>query len=370
MNLIPFQGLFPKTNLIADLDSFFSNVKYNYSQFVENGFYEKDPSEGIYLYQIIGKKKSHYGIVAAVGIDDLLNDKILPHEKTLAAKEQEQLQLTLERKAFIKPVLLGFKPFKGFRQFAETRIKSKPDIEQDLKSKKELHRFWKINSGEELELIAIMFRKKVTKAYIADGHHRCSIARILWYQSQKQMVPFKLESILTVMMPFDQLVINDFNRVIDLGSQIRPAHFMALLSEYFTVKILKSKKKPSEKYKITMFIDDQWYMLSWKKEILTKYKKKHKVLLDYYLVNEIVLKKLLGITDIKMHSGIKYVPGIERFKGIKKVAKDMVNPVGLMLYPLSDKQICYYADNEKILPPKSSYFEPRVINGMVVQEIK
>ena len=370
MNLIPFQGLFPKTNLIADLDSFFSNVKYNYPQFIENGFYEKESSEGIYLYQIVGKKHSHYGIITSVAIKDLLNNKMLPHEKTLASKEQEQLQLTLERKAFIKPILLGFKPFKGFRQFAEKRIKTKPDVEQELKSKNELHRFWKITSGEELELVTKMFKKKVSKSYIADGHHRCSIAKILWKQSQKKMVPFKLESILSVLMPFDQLVINDFNRVVDLGVQMRPANFMATLSEFFKIKILKSKKKPSKKFRLTMFLDDQWYELRWKKDLIAKYKKKHKVLLDYFLLNEIVLKKILSIADSRNHVGIKYVPGIEKYKGIKKASSDMVNPVGFMLYPLSDKEICYYADNKMILPPKSSFFEPRVINGMVIQEIK
>jgi len=370
MNLIPFQGLFPKTNLIADLDSFFANVKFNYNQFVENGFYEKDPSEGIYLYQITGKKHSHFGVVAAVSIQDLLNDKILPHEKTLAAKEQEQLQLTLERKAFIKPVLLGFKPFKEFKVFAKARIKTKPDIEQELKSKNEVHRFWKINTGEELQVISKMFKKKALKSYIADGHHRCSIAKILYHQSKKGTVPHKIDSIMSVLMPFDELVINDFNRVIDLGAQMRPAHFMAVLSDYFKISVLKSKKRPSNKFTITMFLDDQWYMLKWKKAVLAKYKKKHKVLLDYYLVNEIILKKILGISEVRNYEGIKYVPGVEKFKGIKKASVSMVNPAGMMLYPLSDKEICYYADNEKILPPKSSYFEPRVINGMVTQEIK
>ena len=370
MNLIPFQGLFPKTNLIADLDSFFSNVKFNYPQFVENGFYEKEASEGIFLYQIIAKKNSHYGIVAAVSIQDLIDDHVLPHEKTLASKEQEQLQLTLERKAFIKPVLLGFKPFKGFVNFAEERIQTKPDIEQKLTNKNELHRFWKISSGKELELVSKMFKKKVPNSYIADGHHRCSVAKILWQQSQNKMVPFKFDSFLAVLMPFDQLVISDFNRVIDLGVQMRPAHFIATISEYFKIKILKSKKKPTKKYDLTMYLDDQWYELRWKKKVLKKYNKKHKVLLDYFLVNEIMLKKILNIEDIRNHEGIKYVPGVEKFKGIKKASTDMVNPVGLMLYPLSDKEICYYADNEKILPPKSSYFEPRVINGMVIQEIK
>lgn len=370
MKLIPFQGLFPKSNLIADLDSFFSNVKYNYNQIVENGFYDKDPSEGVYLYQIQGKKNSHYGIVAAVDIQDLLNNKILPHEKTLAAKEQEQLQLTLERKAFIKPILLGFKPFKGFKDFAEKQIKTKPDVELILKSKKEIHRFWKINSGEELQLISKMFKKKVSKSYIADGHHRCSISKILWNQSQNQTVPYKIESILTVLMPFDQLVINDFNRAIELGSDIQASYFMAKLSKYFKIKELKSKAKPKKKFEITMFIDEQWYLLSWKKSVLKKYGKKHKVLLDYFLLNEVVLKKILCIEDVRNHDGIKYIPGVEKFKGIYKAAKTMTTPAGMMLYPLSDKEICYYADNEKILPPKSSYFEPRVVNGMLVQELK
>lgn len=370
MILTPFQGLFPKTNLIADLDSFFSTVKINYPQFVANGFYEKEPSEGLYLYQISTAKASHYGIICAVDIDDLLNDNILPHEKTLAAKEQEQLQLTLDRKAFIKPVLLGFKPFKSFRVFAENKIKTEADLVQQLKSKKETHKFWKISNGEEVELVSIMFRKKIKKAYIADGHHRCSIARILWYQSQKEMVPFKIDSLLSVLMPFDQLTINDFNRVIELGAQNRPVQFMAALSEYFKIEQLKSKQKPKKKFEMTLFLDDNWFRLKWKKQLINNYKKEHKVLLDYYLLNEIVLKEILKVEDVRNHQDIKYVPGTDKFKGIKKEAREMLNPAGFMLYPITAKEICYYADNEMILPPKSSYFEPRVINGMIVQEIK
>ena len=370
MILTPFQGLFPKSNLIADLDSFFSTVKFNYSQFVSNGFYDKEPSEAIYLYQIITTKASHYGLICAIDINDLLNDKILPHEKTLAAKEQEQLQLTLERKAFIKPVLLGFKPFKSFRAFAENKLATKADKEKYLKSKKETHKFWKISSGEEVELVSIMFRRKVKKAYIADGHHRCSIARILWYQSQKEMVPFKIDSLLTVLMPFDQLTINDFNRVIELGAQLRPAQFMASLSEYFKIKQLKSKQKPKKKFEMTLFLDDNWFKLTWKSKVIKSFQKKHKVLLDYFLLNEIILKKILNVADVRSHQDIKYVPGTDKFKGIKKEARAMVNPAGFMLFPIKAKEICYYADNDMILPPKSSYFEPRVINGMIVQEIK
>ncbi len=370
MNLIPFQGLFPKIKLIADLESFFSNVKVNYPQFVGNGFYEKEASESIYLYQIIGPNLSHYGIITAIDIKEFLNNSVLPHEKTLASKEQEQLQLTLERKAFIKPVLIGFKPFKSFRTFAENKIKTKPDLEQKLKSKKEIHRFWKISKGEDVEMVSNMFKKKVSKAYIADGHHRCSIAKILWNQSSKAMVPFRIESLLSVLMPFDQLKINDFNRVIELGTQMRPVQFIAALSDLFKIIPLKSKQKPSKKYEMTLFIDDMWFRLKWKKDIIAKYKKKQKVLLDYYLLNELVLKKILQVADVRSHEGIKYVPGVEKFKGMKKESRNMLNPAGFMLYPISAKEICYYADNDMILPPKSSYFEPRVINGMIVQEIK
>jgi len=370
MILTPFQGLFPKTNLIADLDSFFSTVKHNYPQFVSNGFFEKGHSEGVFLYQISTKKASHYGIISAVDIYDLLNDNILPHEKTLAAKEQEQLQLTLDRKAFIKPVLLGFKPFKSFRVFAENKIKTKADLIQKLDSKNETHSFWKISTGEEVELISIMFRRKVKKAYIADGHHRCSIARILWYQSQKEMVPFKIDSLLAVLMPFDQLTINDFNRVIELGAGFRPAYFMAALSKYFKIEQLKSKEKPKKKFQLTLFLDDNWFRLKWKKKIIKTFQKDHKVLLDYFLLNEIVLKNILKVEDVRSYQDIKYVPGPDKFKGIKKVAAEMVNPAGFMLYPITAKEICYYSDNQMILPPKSSYFEPRVINGMIVQEIK
>lgn len=369
MNLIPFQGLFPKIDLIADLDSFFSNAKYNFRRYVENGFFDKDPSEGMYLYQLESRTTSHYGIIAAIDIMDLLEDKILPHEKTLAAKEQEQLQLTLERKAIIKPILIGFKAFKSFDNFVKEKFKSAPDLEQKLTKKKETHRFWKITNGEEQELLVKMFKKKVPQAYIADGHHRCSISRILWYQSQKKMIPLKMESLLSVLMPFSQMKIYDFNRVVELGEEMDPVVFMARLSDYFNINVLEKDTKPSNKFEITMLMNGSWFQLTWKKSVL-KLHKKEKVLLDHFLLNEHILKEILDIKDVREHPGIVYVPGIDKYKGLKKAIRGMDNGVAFMLKALTAEEICYYADNEKTLPPKSSYFLPRVINGMIVQEIK
>ena len=114
MKLIPFQGLFPKMDLIADSDSFFGNTKNRYPKFNSNGFFDKDPSEALYLYHVENPYGTHFGLIVTLDIMDLLDDKVLEHEKTLAAKEQEQLQLTLERNAFIKPVLVGFKSFPAF----------------------------------------------------------------------------------------------------------------------------------------------------------------------------------------------------------------------------------------------------------------
>jgi len=368
MKLIPFQGLFPKMDLIADSDSFFGNTKYRYPKFNSNGFFDKDPSEALYLYHVENPYGTHFGLIVTLDIMDFLDDKVLEHEKTLAAKEQEQLQLTLERNAFIKPVLVGFKSFPAFDEFVKEKMKEDPDQTVRLKKKKELHKFWKISDGEQIERIIKQFEEHVPQTYIADGHHRCSIARILWYQSSQKMINLKMESLLTVLMPLSQLKIHDFNRVVELG-ELDYFSFMAHLSKYFKIKSISQKAKPNRKYKMTMIMADKWFELSWKKSVLKKYgKKKH--VLDYFLLNEFVMRKILNIPDIRDHDGIYYVPGVDKFKGMINAISKMENAVGFMLYPMEMKEVCYYADNKMVLPPKSSYFLPRVVNGMIVQELK
>lgn len=369
MNLIPFQGLFPKTDLIADTDSFYGTAKYNYRQYLDSGFFERDPSEAFYVYQIKSAKYSHTGIVATVDIHDLINNNVLPHEKTLSAKEQEQLQLTLERKAIIKPVLLAFKSFKTFRNFIDARTSTPADIEQSLKKNKEVHRFWKINDGADVQLIMKMFKNKVSKSYIADGHHRCSVSQIIYNQSKKKAIPLGINSLLAVLMPFTEMDIHDYNRVVELGKNLKPIELMAKLSEFFKITLLSSQQKPKEKHTLSMLIENRWFMLRWRKAVLNQFKN-DKVLLDYQLLNEMILKKVLKIKDIREHPGITYVPGPDKFKGIKKAMKDLENGVAFMLYPMKPNELCHYADKGKTLPPKSTYFHPRVVNGMIVQELK
>jgi len=368
MNLIPFQGLFPKTDLIADTDSFYGTAKYNFNQYLASGFFERDTSEAFYLYRIKSNKCSHTGIVATVDIQDLLDNSIIPHEKTLSAKEQEQLQLTLERKAVIKPVLLAFKAFKAYRSFVTTITKLPADIEQFLKKNKEVHRFWKIREPEDVALIVKMFKDKVPKSYIADGHHRCSVSKIIYNQAAKNTIPFGIDSLLSVLMPFEEMEIYDYNRVVELGQTMKPVELMASLSEIFKITKLDQKRKPKEKFSMTMFIGDRWFHLKWRKSILNEFKNE-KILLDYQLLNEVVLKRVLKIKDVKKYPGIIYIPGPDKFKGIKKAMKTIKNGVAFMLYPMTAEELCHYADNGKTLPPKSTFFHPRIMNGMIVQEL-
>ncbi len=368
MNLIPFQGLFPKTDLIADTDSFYGTAKYNYRQYLDSGFFERDPSEAFYVYQIKSEKYSHTGIVATVDIQDLIDNNVLPHEKTLSAKEQEQLQLTLERKAIIKPVLLAFKSFKAFRNFVKTKTESPADIEQKLNKNKEVHKFWKVSDGADVQLIMKMFKNKVSKSYIADGHHRCSVSQIIYNQAAKKAIPLGIKSLLSVLMPFEEMDIYDYNRVVEVGNTLKPFELMARLSDLFKITQLESQQKPKEKHSISMMIEDRWFMLHWRKSVLNEFKNE-KIILDYQLLNEMVLKRILKIKDVREHPGITYVPGPDKFKGIKKAMKNLENGVAFMLFPLKPNELCYYADKGKTLPPKSTYFHPRVINGMIVQEL-
>ncbi len=368
MRIFPFQALYPKMELVTSPSSFFGTIKHQYPQFVKSGFFKKSSKEGIYVYQIKSKKAKHVGIIATTDITEIVEDNILKHENTLAAKEQSMMQLLLERQAMIKPVLLGYNNVKEIDEFTDRVMSSaKPDLKIKFEVERQIHSLWQVSDGDRVEKIRQLFLKKVPQSYIADGHHRCSTTLKLYETNKVKSSGHGAGGILSVYFPFKELKIYDYNRIVELMTFMGPIEFMAALSKYLQIQKIDEPSRPQKKYEMTMFMHGSWYLLKWKKKILKKYKSE-KIVLDASLFNEWILNKILGVKDVRTDIRIKYVEGTLGAQGV--VEKALKNPenVGFCLYPVTDDEIKQIADDRKTLPPKSTWFEPRIKNGLIVQE--
>ena len=368
MNLKPFQAIIPKMEYISSADHFFGTVKEEYSEYMESGFFEKSPKEGIYIYQITQQNRTYLGLIACVDIKDYTSGNIIIHEKTLAIKEQQQIHLLLKRGAQVKPILLAHPKIETLDTLLRAQIKAaKPLYEVAFDLNQEKHAFWEIKDGDLIQDIQRIFKKKVPVSYIADGHHRSSATALMRDRTKSKEDHKSYDQLLCAFFPTSELEILDFNRVIEGLNEVSPTMFMAKLSQLFDIEALDEPVKPSKKHEIILYINKEWYKLNWRASILEEYKEEP-VLLDVMLLNEKVLKGILNIADVRMDLRVKYVEGPQGLEGIKGKTLKNEQRIGFCLYPVDMQDFIKIADAGNTLPPKSTWFEPRIKNGLIVKE--
>lgn len=368
MNIKPFKPVAPKVDLITSPKSFFASIKYQYREYRNSGVYNIGAKEGYFIYQIKTEFGTHTGLLCMTSVEDLRKSKILKHEKTLAAKEQQMMHLLMQRKALVKPVLLGYRPIDDLHSSFEKIIKNKkPRIHVVYDNKEEEHLIWTIYDEGMIQKIQKSFNK-LKKAYIGDGHHRTTTVSML--NSSKDLGPDskKYSHLFTAYFPFNQLKICDFNRVVDISEIMTSSRFIAGLSRYFDIKEIEGPQKPKVKHEVTFLIDDFWYSMKWKKKFITK-KETSNVILDAALINKYIFEKLLGIVDIRTDTRIKYYGGTEPIEKLIRQTKKFNLGVGLCIYPVSVDELTSIADEHKTLPPKSTFFIPRLRSGIMAKDL-
>jgi len=366
MKIFPFKGSHPKAELITSPKSFFSTIKMQYREYKENNIYHDLDEEGFYVYQIKSDQHTHTGLLTLTDVKEMKNNSILKHEKTLAAKEQQMMHLLLQRKALVKPILLGFHSTKAIDSILKKTTKKAPLIKFSFKSDSELHSIWHIKDKTTVAKIQEGFAK-VKKAYIGDGHHRSTTIKLLSESKQFGDDSKRYKQLYTAYFPFHQLKICDYNRVVDISDMISLPEFIIGLSKYFDFQKLKSASKPKKKHQLTFYIDGLWYKATWKDKYLKK--KKGAVLLDSALVNKYVFGDLLEIADVRVDTRISYFGGRQPLEKIENAADKSINGIGICIYPVSVKELTALADKNLTLPPKSTWFLPRLKSGIITKEL-
>ncbi len=360
MKIKTFKAVLPNNKLISSVKTFTENVKEDYQSLMKNGMFRKELKSGILVYQIEYNSKKYRGIVCASDVNDLQNGTIQTHEDTLPEKEQMMIQILLQRNAMVKPVLLTYPSKKKIETFVNKIAETKKPITVINYSPSEKHSIFALTEIQKNKIIEL-FDTEVNKTMIADGHHRCSTS-ILMQKSSKHKEKYK--KLLTAIFANDQLDILDFNRVINLKGMMAPLEFMARLSKYCKIKPIKKRKKPRKNHVMTMYLEQTWYELKWKK----KYTKKETAI-DPALFNTLVLETILGVTDVRTDTRIKYFSGEVSFDKFTRTTDNNEQGVGFLIYPLNMNYINGVAKRNEILPPKSSYFVPRLRNGLINMDL-
>lgn len=369
MKIYPFQAVFPDKELIASEESFFGRVKYDYPEFAESGFFKKTSREALYVYEITRFGNRHLGFFGCIATTDFDDGLILKHENTLAANEQKMMQLILHRKAMVKPVLLTYPKKDEVHSMLEQLIKDrKPFLELDFKEEKSHHRVWQISEGEAIQFLHDQFEKNIPVLYVADGHHRCSTLSMLNRSKKKKDKNLHFDHTFAAFFSFDQLQIHEYNRSVDILDSISATRLMAQLSRYCHIHTVKGPFRPKKIHQFGMLINNEWYHLEWKKRAFKKFPK-DKVITDAQMLNTLILEEIMGIADVRNDERIKYVEGIKELEGLLQKTLKNDTRIGFSLYPIPMQDFKAVADAGDVLPPKSTWFEPRMKNGILVHEL-
>jgi uncharacterized protein (DUF1015 family) len=364
MKIKPFQVAFPDFSVIDDPDRYCTSVKYEFNTHKTAGLYRKTPKKALYIYQIEHGGRKHTGVVALNDVEDFFAGKVKKHENTLGEKERLHMNLTLEWKAVLKPVLLTYPAVPAISEWLQNYTRHHHTIFNTRFGKRgHVHRVWQIAQPGDIEALQTLFSGRVPESYIADGHHRTTTMALL-HERKAQYPELDVDHLFCAFFADDQLDILDYNRAVSaLRNDRSPLHFLAELSKVFEIEPLPEARKPEKNHELTLFLGKEWFRLQWRPEILAQYAGQD-VLFDATLLNERVLRDILNIQDVRTDTRIEYVDGSKGLRGIEKACSRL--EVGFVLFPVTFDNLIRVADSGGSLPPKSTYFEPRLKSGVLV----
>ncbi|MFO0357113.1 MAG: DUF1015 domain-containing protein [Sphingobacteriaceae bacterium] len=344
-----------------------NKVKNKFKAFVNEKVFFKDNDLSYYIYRQIKEDNTYTGIIACTSIDDYFNGVIKIHEQTLTQRE-EKLKEYLEVCEFnAEPVLFCYPNDKEIDKLTADVIKTRADYDFTTTDRVR-HTLWVVNDKPSVDLLKVRF-SKIPSIYIADGHHRSASSALLGKskreKSKNHSGKESFNFYLGVFFPETQLKIYDYNRVVKDLNNLTPDQLLAKLKERFTVKKENEQDfKPRQKHEISMYMNKTWYSLKVNEGL---YNPKDPVgSLDAAILTEQLLSPIFDIHDLKTDKRIGFIPGIKGSKELKKQVDEGKFAVAFGLYPVTMDHLKWIADTNNIMPPKSTWVEPKMRSGLVV----
>lgn len=341
----------------------------NFERWKEKGWLVQDDEPHFYIYAQTMEKRTQYGIVGCASIDDYLNGIIKKHELTRPDKEQDRMIHVRVNNANIEPVFFAYPAVKEIDKIAGGIVKKqKPDY--DFVAEDGFgHHFWIVTNQETNKLIEKLFAEKVPCTYVADGHHRTAAAALVGKEKRQKNLSHngteEYNYFLAIHFPDNQLRIIDYNRTVRDLNGLSEEEFLARLENGFVVKE-KGKKiyKPRKLHNFSMYLGGKWYSLIARKGT---YNDNDPIGgLDVTVLTNQILSPILDIQDLRRSKRIDFVGGIRGLGELKKRVDSGETKVAFALFPVSMKQLITIADSGNIMPPKSTWFEPKLRSGLVI----
>lgn len=335
---------------------------------VENGDFVQDDKPCYYLYELTMNGRSQTGIVACASIDDYLNGMIKKHENTRREKEEDRVRHVDICDAQTGPIFLAYRNQESLKKIVAD-VKTGAALFDFTSEDGIRHRGWKIADTEKISAIYEAFHQ-MNALYIADGHHRAASAVRVGVKRREEHPGYTGEEefnyFLSVIFPDDELMIMDYNRVVRDLNGLTPEEFLSGIKKVFDVETLDKAEHPKRKGQVTLFLEDKWYLLTLKPE----YENCDPVEgLDVSILQKQILEPVLGIQDPKTDKRIDFVGGIRGLSELeRRVHTDM--KAAFAMYPTSIGELFAVADAGLLMPPKSTWFEPKLRSGLFIHALK
>ena len=344
----------------------YQRAALNFKTFIQNGTLGQDDLPYLYIYAQTMDGRRQVGLVACSSVEDYFNDVIKKHEFTRPEKEQDRIQHMEAVKAHVGPIFLTYVPNTTVKTVIAKVISGAPVY--DFTSSDAIHHsLWVIDNSEDVETICNAFQNEIPCTYIADGHHRAASAAKVGKKHQAQNPSHtgneEYNFFLSVLFPADELSIMDYNRVVKDLNGLDKNSLLEKLSEKFTLSLIDSDKaKPTQLHDFAMYLEGQWYRLTAK---AGSYTDDPIGILDVTILQNNVLAPLLGIADPRTDKRIDFVGGIRGLRQLAQRVDSGEMAVAFALYPVSLQQLMDIADSGNVMPPKSTWFEPKLRDGLV-----
>lgn len=358
-------------DLPNDIDAYddrvYEKAKENLDKMIEKGYYIEDEKSKFYIYRQVMKGRSQVGLVGCASIDDYTNNIIKKHELTREDKEIDRINHVYKCEAHTGPIFLTYRANKNISNIINEWMKKEPVY--DFKSEDGVsHTVWIIEDECIVNKISELF-KSVEYLYIADGHHRSAsavkVGHIKRAENEEYTGDEEFNYFLSISYPDSELEVLDYNRTVKDLNGLSKEEFLNKVSENFIVTKSNEQVKPKEKHTFGMYLEKQWYLLEARNGIFNPDDPVDQ--LDVSILQNNLLKPILGIDDPRKSKRIKFVGGIRGLRELERRA-DTDMKVSFSMYATTTDDIMDIADSGRIMPPKSTWFEPKPRSGLFIHK--
>jgi uncharacterized protein (DUF1015 family) len=341
----------------------YEKAKQTLNELIDQGVLIKEEKPCYYIYQLVMNGRSQTGLVCASSVDDYFNDIIKKHEFTRPEKEKDRIDHMRTIGAQTGNVFMAYRDVMELNAIINGWKMTNKPVYDFIAADAIQHSIWVIDRDMVIGSITELFKTKVPATYIADGHHRAASAA----KVSKQLPGSEdAKYFLTTIFPASQLAILDYNRVVKDLDGYTPAKLIARLQDDFFITHSPEPVRPSQLHEFGMYLEGQWYILSSRKGTYTD---DPIGVLDVTILSNNILSKLLGVKDQRTDKRIDFVGGIRGLKELEKRVNSGEMKVAFSLYPVTIEQLFDIADSGKVMPPKSTWFEPKLRDGLLTHLI-